>query len=382
MKIVYVLGGNYDASGMCSVITKKINWLAENTDWEITALLTESPNGRAFYFPLHESVRVVNFHLNYDELDTMPKLKKIFRYRQKQKRYRKMFEEWLMQERPDIVVSAMRREINFLTSFKDGSRKVGELHFCRQTYRVFSNPRLPGFVCRAITRYWQGQLLKQVRKLDAFVVLTEEDRKAWGDLPNMRVIPNFIQSLPEQPTDVGQKVVVAVGRYTEQKGFDLLFNAWQKVEQQDKEWKLMIFGAGERSHYQRLVDEMGLNRVRLNGTVKDVNEAFREGSLMVFSSRYEGFGMVLIEAMACGLPAVSFACPCGPRDIISDVEDGILVENGNTDALAEGLLQLMHDDERRKEMGERARNNMQRFMQEDVMLLWKRLLEEQMVKGR
>lgn len=374
MKLVYVLGGNYDASGMCSVITKKINWFAEHTDWEITALLTESPNGRDFYFPLHDSVKIANFHLNYDELDTMGKLKKFFHYRQKQKLYKKMFKNFLMDYRPDIVVSAMRREINFLPGINDGSRKVGELHFCRQTYRVFTHSKLPGFICKGITRYWQSQLLRQIQKLDAFVVLTEEDRKAWGDLPNMCVIPNFIQSIPEVPSSGAQKVVVAVGRYTEQKGFDLLFKAWQKVEECEKDWQLKIFGSGDRAAYQRLVEKMGLKNVTLNGTVKDVNDAFREGSIMVFSSRYEGFGMVLIEAMACGLPTVSFACPCGPRDIIQEGEDGFLVEDFDTDKLADRLLELMHNDTLRKDMGKRARQNMQRFMQEDVMQKWQTLL--------
>lgn len=374
MKIVYVLGGNYDASGMCSVITKKINWLAEHTDWEITALLTESPNGREFYFPLHQSVKLVNFELNYDELDTMSKLKKYIRYRKKQKLYRKCFEDFLMEYRPDIVVSAMRREINFLTEIKDGSKKLGELHFCRQTYRVFSHPRIPNFICKAITKRWQSQLLKQIRSLDAFVVLTEEDRAAWGDMSNMHVIPNFIQNMPDAPSDCKQKTIVAVGRYTEQKGFDLLFKAWKKVEQEGDDWELKIFGSGDRSCYQNLVDEMGLRRVSLNGTVKDVNKVFRQASVIVFSSRYEGFGMVLIEAMSCGLPAVSFACPCGPRDIIHDGEDGFLVENYDTDMLADRLLQLMRDDVLRCEMGKAGRENMKRFLQEDVMQRWKALL--------
>ena len=147
-----------------------------------------------------------------------------------------------------------------------------------------------------------------------------------------------------------------------------------KVEKCEKDWQLKIFGSGDRAAYQRLVEKMGLKNVTLNGTVKDVNDAFREGSIMVFSSRYEGFGMVLIEAMACGLPTVSFACPCGPRDIIQEGEDGFLVEDFDTDKLADRLLELMHNDTLRKDMGKRARQNMQRFMQEDVMQKWQTLL--------
>lgn len=370
MKLVYVLGGNYDANGMCSIITKKINWYAENTDWEIVALLTESARGREFYFPLHPSVKIVNFELDFDELDVMPKFKKLVRYSKKQKQYKKMFSDFLISYRPDVVVSAMRREINFLSDIKDGSLKVGELHFCRNTYRAFSHPHLPGFLCRTITRYWQGRLLKQIRRLDAFVVLTDEDRKAWGNVPNIHVIPNFITDIPSVHSLCQNKTVVAVGRYTWQKGFDMLLRAWRKVEDVRQDWQLKIVGAGDSSEYSRLAQELQLKCVEFSGPVKDVNEVFGQSSIMAFSSRYEGFGMVLIEAMACGVPTVSFACPCGPSDIISDGIDGYLVSDFDVDVFADRLLSLMSADKERSVMGSRARDNMMRFRQVDVMRRW------------
>lgn len=370
MKLVYVLGGNYDANGMCSIITKKINWYAEHTDWEIVALLTESARGREFYFPLHPSVKIVNFELDFDELDVMPKFKKLVRYSKKQKQYKKMFSDFLFSYRPDVVVSAMRREINFLSDIKDGSLKVGELHFCRNTYRVFSHPHLPGFLCRTITRYWQGRLLKQIRRLDAFVVLTDEDRKAWGNVPNIHVIPNFITDIPSVQSSCQNKTVVAVGRYTWQKGFDMLLRAWRKVEDVRQDWQLKIVGAGDSSEYSCFAQELQLKCVEFSGPVKDVNEVFGQSSIMAFSSRYEGFGMVLIEAMACGVPTVSFACPCGPSDIISDGIDGYLVPDFDVDVFADRLLSLMLADKERSVMGSRARDNMMRFRQVDVMRRW------------
>lgn len=380
MKLVYVLGGNYDANGMCSIITKKINWYAENTDWEIVALLTESARGREFYFPLHPSVKIVNFELDFDELDVMPKFKKLVRYSKKQKQYKKMFSDFLFSYRPDVVVSAMRREINFLSDIKDGSFKVGELHFCRNTYRVFSHPHLPGFLCRAITRYWQGRLLKQIRRLDAFVILTDEDRKAWGNVPNIHVIPNFITDIPSVQSSCQNKMVVAVGRYTRQKGFDMLLKAWRKVEDVRQDWRLKIIGAGDSSEYSHLAQELQLKCVEFGGPVKDVNEVFGQSSIMAFSSRYEGFGMVLIEAMACGVPTVSFACPCGPSDIITDGNDGYLVPAFDIDMFAQRLLSLMSADKERIEMGLRARDNMMRFRQVDVMHSWMALFSSFQVK--
>lgn len=380
MKLVYVLGGNYDANGMCSIITKKINWYAEHTDWEIVALLTESARGREFYFPLHPSVKIVNFELDFDELDVMPKFKKLVRYSKKQKQYKKMFSDFLFSYRPDVLVSAMRREINFLSDIKDGSFKVGELHFCRNIYRVFTHPHLPGFLCRAITRYWQGWLLKQIRRLDAFVVLTDEDRKAWGNVPNIHVIPNFITDIPSVQSSCQNKMVVAVGRYTRQKGFDMLLKAWRKVEDVRQDWRLKIIGAGDSSEYSHLAQELQLKCVEFGGPVKDVNEVFGQSSIMAFSSRYEGFGMVLIEAMACGVPTVSFACPCGPSDIITDGNDGYLVPAFDIDMFAQRLLSLMSADKERIEMGLRARDNMMRFRKVDVMHSWMALFSSFQVK--
>lgn len=374
MKLVYVLGGNYDANGMCSIITKKINWYAEHTDWEIVALLTESAKGREFYFPLHPSIRIVNFELDFDELDVMPKFKKLVRYKKKQKSYKRMFSAFLYDYRPDVVVSAMRREINFLTEIHDGSLKIGELHFCRQTYRIFSFPYIPELLCRVITKYWQGKLLQQIRKLDAFVVLTDEDRKAWGDLPNIHVIPNFISGIPSVQSLCNEKTVVAVGRYTWQKGFDLLLNAWHQVENERRDWKLKILGAGDKSEYVCLAKDLKLNCVEFCDPVKNLNEIFEHASLMAFSSRYEGFGMVLIEAMACGIPAVSFACPCGPSDIITDGNDGFLIPPLDSDSFARRLLHLMEEDNVRSQMGANARANMHRFIKDEVMNQWMKLL--------
>lgn len=375
MKLVYILGGNYDANGMSSIITKKINWYAENTDWEITAVLTESPNGRDFYYPLNLKVKTINFDLNYDELDTIPKFKKVFHYRKKQKLYKKALSDFLISYCPDIVISAMRREINFLTEINDGSKKVGELHFCKKTYRIFNYPHIPHFICSIVTKYWQNQLVKKIKKLDAFVVLTEEDKQDWGDLKNISVIPNFIGRIPEESSECNNKNVIAVGRYTWQKGFDLLLTAWKQIESQIEDWQLCIYGPGERNEYENLSNNLGLKRLKLYGTASDINDKFLSSSVFAFSSRYEGFGLVLIEAMSCGLPSVSFSCPCGPRDIITPNVDGFLIDNYDVRMLADKLLELMRNDQLRKKMGEKARENMSRFLEKKIMHTWVKLLK-------
>lgn len=362
-RILYVLGGNSSANGMSAVISQKMNYLATHTDYELTALLTE-PLNNPMYYPLHETIKVINFNINFDELDTMPIYKKVWYYRIKQKEYKRMFTDLLMKEKYDIVVSAMRREINFLTDVKDGSKKVGELHFCRGCYRIFNASFLPRFINKYITRLWQNKLIKQIKQLDKFVVLSQEDADAWGNTSNMVVIHNPIKEYPSVTSNCENKKVIAVGRYTWQKGFDMLIQAWRIVDIKHPDWELHIYGSGDNKAYQVLAGQ----GVYCHEAVKDIYEKYQECSIFTFSSRYEGFGLVLAEAMSCGIPAVSFACPCGPKDIITN--DGILVEPGNIEEFADGLCKLIEDETLRKEMGRNGHLNMRRFEETVVMQKW------------
>jgi glycosyltransferase involved in cell wall biosynthesis len=170
---------------------------------------------------------------------------------------------------------------------------------------------------------------------------------------------------------------VTIARYSHEKGIDLLLKAWFIIEKQISDWRLDVFGDGDRTPYEQLIDELKINRKSclLHGRTDDVEKEYCNSSIFVLSSRFEGFGMVLTEAMACGLPVVSFACPCGPKDIVRDGEDGFLVANGNVDDLAQQLMKLMADDNLRTAFAHRAYQNVQRFNMEHIALRWKSLFE-------
>jgi glycosyltransferase involved in cell wall biosynthesis len=115
------------------------------------------------------------------------------------------------------------------------------------------------------------------------------------------------------------------------------------------------------------------DNTHLIGATKNIAEEFSKSSIFVLSSRFEGFGLVLAEAMSCGLPCVSFDCPFGPRDIITDGEDGFLVENGNIEALSKSIEQLIADENLRKSMGEKAIINVARYDSSNIMNRWEKL---------
>lgn len=374
-RIVYVVGDLSYPNGMSRVLSQKVNYLAEHTDYELYVVLTEK-SASPFYYKLSSKVSYVNFDINFDELYSMPLLRRLLAYKKKQRAYKRLFSNYLMQIRPNITVSVMRREINFINDIHDGSKKVGEIHFNKKTYRVIDKSFLPSIVNNYLTKKWQASLEHEIRRLDKFVVLTEEDFSYWEGFTNVEVIPNPIYTYPEIASTCDNHQVIAVGRYTWQKGFDLLITAWQQVSKRHPDWQLRIYGAGDPTDYRRMVTDMNLqSSLTCEEATNDVYQKYNESSVFVLSSRFEGLPLVLIEAMSAGLPCVSFTCPCGPRDVIRDGEDGILVDSGNTEMLAEGICKLIENEPLRKQMGAAARRNSMRFQENNIMHRWIELFE-------
>ena len=376
LKLVYVTPALYMAGGVERVLTLKANYFAEHFGYDITIILTERRDKPLFY-PLSDKIKVINLDINFEELWYCSFIKKVLVYLKKQRQYKKLLTAELMRIRPDITISLLRREINFINEIHDGSEKIGELHVNRANYRNFKTEDA-NWLKNLFARFWSHGLVNHLKKLDKLVVLTEKDREAWGELDNVVSIPNPLSFVPSSASRLTEKRIICVARYSHEKGIDLLLTAWKEVESQIDDWRLDVFGEGERFPYEQLIDNLGIDRARcaLNGRTTDVEKEYCDSSIFVLSSRFEGFGMVIVEAMACGLPVVAFDCPWGPQAIISDGEDGLLVENGNPSALAQGLIALMKDDGKRKIMSEAALRNVQRFQIEHIAQQWKKLFVE------
>jgi glycosyltransferase involved in cell wall biosynthesis len=196
-------------------------------------------------------------------------------------------------------------------------------------------------------------------RFDGLVVLTGDDARDYERVlgpASTRVerIPNALPELGGGTAALDEKVVVAAGRLTGQKGFDLLIRAFALVAREEPSWRLRIYGEGaQRAELEQLIAELGVGEnVSLMGATTEIGEEMARGSVFALSSRFEGFGMVLVEAMSKGLPVVSFDCPRGPGEIVEDGVDGVLVANGDVRAFARALIDLMRDPERRRAFGE------------------------------
>lgn len=379
-KIVFCTPALYSAGGVERVVSYKASFFAEQLGYDVTIIVTEG-RGRDSFFLLSDKVKVINFELGFEELWRASFIKKIFLYLTKQQQYKRLLKAELIHIRPDFTISMLRREINFLTEISDGSKKIGELHVNRANYRNFEANDSNGFK-RLFARCWMRSLVRKLKCLDQLVVLTDKSKASWPELSNVTVIPDPIpMPMPLSVSCLHAKRVVTIGRYAYQKGYDLLLQAWAEVEKQYLDWTLDIYGMGDQTGYRQLMTDMGVDvyRCHLNGPVEDVTKVYQNSAIFVLSSRFEGFGLVLVEAMACGLPVVSFDCPAGPDEIITDGVDGILVPSGDVHVMAEKLMALMADEELRKRLGQQARRSAKRYDMKTIASQWTTLFEK--VKG-
>jgi glycosyltransferase involved in cell wall biosynthesis len=239
---------------------------------------------------------------------------------------------------------------------------------------------LPGLV-RTIKRHYS--------KLDALVVLTEDDRRDYGELlagapTRVERIANALPRLTGEPEQAREKVVLAAGRVTWQKGFDLLIEAFGPVAQKHPDWKLRIYGDGARRERlrKRVIRQGVYNNVFLMGATQRLGELMSRASVFALSSRYEGFGMVIVEAMSKGLPVVSFDCPRGPGEIIEDGRDGILLPEEDVEGMTRALLELIEDEERRVRYGAAAREKAHKFDIDVIGGQWESLFDELLSRTR
>ena len=369
MKVIYCHCNVHNPGGMERVLLNKVTYLVERLGWEVVVITTDQKGREPFYaFP--QQVRMIDLGINYTDDNGKNPWSKIAGYLWRKNLHKKRLTEVLMREKADVVVSLFPSESSFLPEINDGSKKILELHFNKFFRLQYNRSGLLGLIDRWRTREDD----RLVRKFDKFVVLSNEDCGYWGDLSNIEVIPNAALISGSDYATTESKRVIAVGRLDYQKGFDRLIKAWEIVCRDEylSDWHLDIFGQGEwRDMLQQMIDERSLqDRVTLNKPTKDIAKEYAASSMLVMSSHYEGFPMVMIEAMACGLPVVTFDYKCGPRDIIDHEINGLLVKDGDIEGLAKAMISMMRDDAARKRMGENTKKVVETYSEEAVMKQW------------
>lgn len=375
MHILYIYSEITIKGGADKVIVEKANYLATH-GYQVT-IITESQMGRPTSFELVPQVKHIDMGLDFNKQYSLGILRRFCTYVGLMRTYKIKLANALIELHPDIVITTMGRSLGLLTHINDGSIKIGEAHTTKQHLRSLHLVEQKGGLFKLLAKYMRWKMCRSVSNLSALVLLTQNDADDWGNLTKKYVIPNPISFYPKEAAKLENKQVIMVGRYNNAKGYDYLIPAWEIVHQFHPDWILNVYGSGELyGDVVRWIAERHLEHsIILHVPVDDIMDKYLESSICVLSSRYEGFSLVIIEAMSCGVPCVSFDSPCGPRTIIRHGEDGFLVEYKNISALAENICMLIKDVELRKLMGKNARLSVKRFELDVVMKKWIDLFE-------
>lgn len=365
MRIAYCIHSLHRSGGIERVLTLKANALT-GRGHEVW-ILTASMRGRKPFFPLDEAVRTLDLDVNEKLFFNGPT-------------FRRKLNAALQQIRPDITLSVCGRELYSLPACTDGSIKLAEYHFSHRKYELKYGRNALG---RAYAGWRTRRFARAAARMDGFIVLTREDQAWWQDrLPRVHQIYNPLTFKPEETALLEERRCIAVGRLEPQKNFKDLVHAWKTVAREAPDWTLAIFGEGSlRQELQRQIASEGLEpSVQLMGHSKQIGRELLRSSCAVMSSVFEGFPMILLEAAACGLPMVSYDCSSGPAEIIRDGSNGYLVPVGDTDGLAQRILQVIRDPQGRKKLGEEARLTAGSFTMDRIMEQWETLFRSYLSK--
>lgn len=371
MKLLCNIAGTYRPAGMERVLTNKANWFAAH-GYEVIIVTTDQKE-RKPYFELDPSIRCIDLGIGYEDNNGGSLLNKIINYPFKQRRHYKKLKALMLKERPDVTISMFCNDVFLIPKIKDGSKKILEVHFSRFKRLQYGRTGLWGIVDK-----WRSDNdVRLADKFDAFVVLTKEDSGYWNT-DNIRYIPNARTFENVTPANLDNKKVITVGRYSYQKGYDLLIKVWDEVHKHYPDWTLDIIGDGEeREKLQKMIDDLNLaGSVCLKHSTPQIAQEYQNASIVALSSRYEGLPMILLEAQTFGLPIVSFKCKCGPQDVITNGVDGYLVDEGDIKGMADRIMALIKDVRRRKVMGKAAIISSKRYSEDTIMQKWVDLFNE------
>ena len=366
-------------AGIERILTCKMNYIATHTSHKIY-LTTYEQESYPLPFPLYADIiyKALNLMMPQRSEMTLPQWLKA--YHDVRKSFKYQFKSLINDISPDIVVSTVYSyqvlDIIIKTCHQKSIKTVMESHTLGETVTLSPKFKYNKHLFRLFT-LWDCYIMRSLRHCNCVVTLTRQDIPFWQNYAKrIEVIPNMLTITPKEVKDYKVKRVMSAGRYMSEKGFDMLLEAWHLLPEEFRDWHLYIFGNGDRSLYQSIVDKYKIGEtVHLMSATNDIAEEFSKSSLYVMSSRYEGFGLVLAEAMSCGLPCVSFDCPYGPREIIKDGEDGLLAKYKDIEDLAHKMSLLMSDIDLRSKMGKLAKNSIARYEPETIMSQWINLFQ-------
>lgn len=377
MKIVYCVNSIRYLGGIQRVTVVKANALAEIPGNEVYVVVTDNKAGPEIH-KLSPKVHLIDLDINYyNRNQERSMLTNLIVGVAKGIPHKKALSRVLRQINPDVVISVGMSEKFMLTSMRNRTWKIIREFHSEKNYRSKHAYSMFKKIQGKLSDFYEFHYAD--KKYDRIVVLTDEDKETnWQGWDNVSVVPNPVSFKCDTPSSLTEKSVISMGRLEHVKNFSSLISAFKIVAKKHPDWILKLFGDGSlRESLQNQINESGLqNNVFLMGFSNDMESALRQSSIFAFSSLVEGFALVIVEAMECGVPAVSYQCPCGPKDIITDGKDGFLVPVNDEQMLAERICSLIENEDLRRKMASEARLRAQYYHVESIAQRWMKLFEE------
>lgn len=369
MKLLYITGSLAIYGGLERVLTQKANWLAEN-NYDV-CVITVNQGNKPLCYQLHPKVAYKDLDVLFYKQYAYSGWKRLVKKYELNRLFKKRLAEVIKEYRPNIIISTYLEYVRKIVSVKGNIPLVFESHsscLCES----FENDG----VFRKLYLYYEKLCLK---KSDMVVALTNGDAQEWRRYTSrVCVIPNVVSlNTSNELSDCSAKSVIFVGRFSRQKDFSSLLKIWSIVHQRYPEWQLHIYGGygGEMEAWLREIGQLDSNIVVHDGS-SDMLDRYKENSVFLLTSKYEPFGLVLPEAMSCGIPVVAFDCPYGPADIISDGVDGFLIKNRDINDFSDKVCLLIENEDMRIRMGKAGRMSSQRYRENIIMPRWVQLFSQ------
>lgn len=361
MRILYITPRINDEGGVPRVLSVKTNYLSDILGYEIH-ILTQNKGNTPLFYSFSDKIKLHDMILSGNKLQYLFQYKKALRLHVKSinpdiiivsdNGLKGYFVTWLLQTSIPIIFES------------HGSRFMEENQSKSGFQRIFKD------------KINANLKIRGAKTFHKFIVLSEESKNEWG-LSNAQIIPNPNWFTVEKASNLNHKTAISVSRHSYEKGLDRLLRVWQKVIQKHADWMLCVYGKwDENNTYQKLAKELQITEnISFFEPIKNIQEEYQGASLYLMTSRFEGFPMVLIEAMASGLPCVAFDCPVGPRALIENNQNGFLIEDNNIDAFSAKVIELIENNSLAKEIGQNAIESVQKYNIDVVMKEWDALFQ-------
>ena len=359
------------------VITDKANYLAN--EGHQLMLVSYEQGDHPLPYELHPSVQYRDLDCRFFTLSKYSAPKYFYLYFRLKNQFRNNLRSVVHEFRPEVVVLASDWQ-TLMGAVVDSVNPVPVIAEFHNTYDYVMRKvgTSKGWLKAKLTQLYYRQTIKNLGKCAQLVVLTDSDARGWRQhFNNVTVIPNPVTLYPDVVDDIPKEPgrIIYVGRFNHEKRLDRLITAFSMIADKYPGWHVDIFGDGnEKENLRRQIAEMKLeNRVIIHEPTKAIYDEYKRSEMLVLCSEHEASPLVLVEAMACGIPCVSLDCPNGPREIIKDGETGLLAKDGDVNDLSSKIEWLIVHDVVRKEMGQQARVFAASRKQSVVMKDWENI---------